>query len=105
MNETPADTERPVRKGGRRRSPIIQNGDAIRSLREKDGSTQGEFAKAVGISQAALSNIENEKKAAGRITLNLIARALCVPTRAVMANPSLREAEPAGAEDAHGVAA
>lgn len=106
MNETPADTARPVRKGGRPRSPIIQNGDAIRYFREKDGLTQGEFARLAGISQAALSNIENEKKATGRVTLNRIARELRVPTRAVMRDPSVREAEPAGAEDGpHGVAA
>lgn len=63
-----------------------QNGAAIRALREKDGCTQTAFAKAVGIRQASLSQIENEAVNAGVATLNLIARALHVPVAAITRN-------------------
>lgn len=62
---------------------LRQNGPAIRSLREKDGVTQEDFARTVGLSQATLSNIERERRPVSMRTLNRIARALCVPTAAI----------------------
>jgi transcriptional regulator with XRE-family HTH domain len=66
-------------RGGRLR----QNGAAIRSLREKDGWHQPDFAREVGVSQAALSNIEREKRGARPATIYRIARALRVPVAAI----------------------
>jgi transcriptional regulator with XRE-family HTH domain len=72
------------------REPIVrvperlrQNGAAIRSLREKDGWHQPEFARRVGMSQSALSNIEREKRSARPATIHRIARALRVPVAAI----------------------
>src|SRR5215475_13322802 len=48
---------------------LRQNGAAIRCLREKDGWHQPEFARKVGMSQAALSNIELEKRSARPATI------------------------------------
>jgi transcriptional regulator with XRE-family HTH domain len=62
---------------------LRQNGAAIRSLREKDGWHQPEFARKVGMSQAALSNIEREKRSARPATIHRIARALRVPVAAI----------------------
>jgi transcriptional regulator with XRE-family HTH domain len=62
---------------------LRQNGPAIRSLREKDGWHQPEFARKVGMSQAALSNIEREKRSARPATIHKIARALRVPVAAI----------------------
>ena len=62
---------------------LRQNGAAIRSLREKDGWHQPEFARKVGMSQAALSNIEREKRSARPATIHRIARALRVPVSAI----------------------
>jgi transcriptional regulator with XRE-family HTH domain len=62
---------------------LRQNGAAIRSLREKDGWHQPEFARQVGMSQAALSNIEREKRSARPATIHRIARALRVPVAAI----------------------
>ena len=72
------------RKGGdltRRR--LRQNGPAIRSLREKDGWHQPDFAREVGVTQAALSNIEREKRGARPATIHRIARVLRVPVAAI----------------------
>jgi transcriptional regulator with XRE-family HTH domain len=69
---------------------LRQNGPAIRSLREKDGWHQPEFARKVGMSQSALSNIEREKRSARPATIHRIARALRVPVAAIT-----REQEPA----------
>jgi transcriptional regulator with XRE-family HTH domain len=60
-----------------------QNGAAIRSLREKDGWHQPEFARKVGMSQSALSNIEREKRSARPATIQRIARVLRVPVAAI----------------------
>jgi transcriptional regulator with XRE-family HTH domain len=79
MSETQEDTKSP----GRTRR-ITQNGPAIRSLREKDGYSQSAFATAVGMTQANLSRIEDEKSCARVQTLNKIARVLRVPVAAVM---------------------
>jgi transcriptional regulator with XRE-family HTH domain len=66
--------------GGRR---LRQNGAAIRSLREKDGWHQPDFAREVGVTQAALSNIEREKRGARPATIYRIARVLRVPVAAI----------------------
>lgn len=70
--------------GPKRAAKVIQNGPAIRSLREKDGYLQTDFAKALGIMQSTLSNIERETKSTGRVMLNKIARELRVPVAAIM---------------------
>jgi DNA-binding XRE family transcriptional regulator len=62
---------------------LRQNGAAIRSLREKDGWHQPEFARKVGMSQSALSNIEREKRSARPATIHRIAHALRVPVAAI----------------------
>lgn len=79
MSETPTVTKSPAEPVRR-----PQNGAAIRSLREKDGLHQSAFAAEVGLTQSALSNIERERKSARIATLNRIARALRVPTAAIM---------------------
>lgn len=61
-----------------------QNGAAIRALREKDGWSQTALAKAAGISQGSLSDIESETINAATLTLNRIARRLRVPADAIM---------------------
>jgi transcriptional regulator with XRE-family HTH domain len=68
---------------GRVQGSLRQNGAAIRSLREKDGWHQPEFARRVGMSQSALSNIEREKRSARPATIHRIARALRVPVAAI----------------------
>jgi transcriptional regulator with XRE-family HTH domain len=68
---------------GRVPERLRQNGAAIRSLREKDGWHQPEFARRVGMSQSALSNIEREKRSARPATIHRIARALRVPVAAI----------------------
>jgi XRE family transcriptional regulator, regulator of sulfur utilization len=68
---------------GRMPGRLRQNGAAIRSLREKDGWHQPEFARKVGMSQSALSNIEREKRSARPATIHRIARALRVPVAAI----------------------
>src|SRR5215470_6226091 len=68
---------------GRVPGRLRQNGAAIRSLREKDGWHQPEFARKVGMSQAALSNIEREKRSARPATIHRIAHALRVPVAAI----------------------
>src|SRR5262245_19020301 len=68
---------------GRVPGRLRQNGAAIRCLREKDGWHQPEFAKKIGMSQSALSNIELEKRSARPATIHRIARALRVPVAAI----------------------
>jgi XRE family transcriptional regulator, regulator of sulfur utilization len=68
---------------GRLPGRLRQNGAAIRSLREKDGWHQPEFARKVGMSQSALSNIEREKRSARPATIHRIARVLRVPVAAI----------------------
>jgi transcriptional regulator with XRE-family HTH domain len=83
MNKTAQDTAGP--RSPVRDRPRRQNGEAIRTLREKDGwKSQQAFADAVGLSQAALSNIEREMRQTRVSTLNRIARALGVPVAAIM---------------------
>lgn len=69
--------------GGLSRRRLRQNGAAIRSLREKDGWHQPDFAREVGVTQAALSNIEREKRGARPATIHRIARVLRVPVAAI----------------------
>jgi transcriptional regulator with XRE-family HTH domain len=68
---------------GREPGRLRQNGAAIRSLREKDGWHQPEFARKVGMSQSALSNIEREKRSARPATIHRIAQVLRVPVAAI----------------------
>lgn len=86
MEETPKDTggRRVTRHGSRPR----QNGPAIRAIREKDCWSQAALAKAVGIRQGTLSDIETEAASATVITLNKIARKLRVPVDAIMREPA-----------------
>jgi DNA-binding XRE family transcriptional regulator len=79
---------------GRVQARLRQNGAAIRSLREKDGWHQPEFARRVGMSQSALSNIEREKRSARPATIHRIARALRVPVAAITREPADRRPEP-----------
>ena len=72
-----------TRPGGQARGKLRQNGAAIRSLREKDGWHQPDFAREVGMSQSALSNIEREKRSARPATIHRIARVLRVPVAAI----------------------
>jgi transcriptional regulator with XRE-family HTH domain len=102
MNETPKDTKSP------RVAHIAplprQNGLAIRVIREKDGLSQNQLARMVGIAQPSLSEIEKETVNARVVTLNRIAHQLHIPVAAIMrgryaeaeteAEP---EPEPAGA--------
>jgi DNA-binding XRE family transcriptional regulator len=75
---TASDTD-----GGLARARLRQNGAAIRSLRQKDGWHQPDFAREVGVTQAALSNIEREKRGARPATIHRIARVLRVPVAAI----------------------
>jgi transcriptional regulator with XRE-family HTH domain len=85
MNETPKDTASP--------RVIRQNGIAIRVIREKDGLSQNQLAKAVGIAQPSLSEIEGESVNAKVVTLNRIARQLGIPVAAIMRAHADAEAE------------
>jgi XRE family transcriptional regulator, regulator of sulfur utilization len=83
MSTTQTVTATPGLPIGRGPGRLRQNGAAIRSLREKDGWHQPEFARKVGMSQSALSNIEREKRGARPATIHRIARALRVPVAAI----------------------
>lgn len=94
MTAPQTDTVRPQRT----LRELRQNGPAIRSLREKDGWKQSDFAKAIKISQAALSNIERERRPTTMRMLNVIARTLCVPVTAITRDyEGAPEVEPEGA--------
>ena len=92
MRATQTVTSAAGANGGREPGRLRQNGAAIRSLREKDGWHQPEFARKVGMSQSALSNIEREKRSARPATIGRIARALRVPVAAI----TRERDEPAG---------
>lgn len=102
MNETPKDTKSPrVTRAG---APVRQNGLAIRAIREKGGWSQNQLAKAVGIAQPSLSEIENETVNARRLTLDRIAGELAVPVGAILRrHPGATEA--GGRPEAAGAAA
>jgi transcriptional regulator with XRE-family HTH domain len=97
MNETPKDTT-----SNRVVPQPRQNGLAIRVIREKDGWSQNQLARMVGIAQPSLSEIEGETVNAKVVTLNRIARQLHIPVGAIMRGPhpdaeAEAEPEPAGA--------
>ena len=54
-------------------------GQAIKELRIKKGLNQGEFALECGITQAYLSQIENNKKEPNLSTLKIISKILDTP--------------------------
>ena len=87
MTTTQKDTAVAVESIGRMPGRLRQNGAAIRSLREKDGWHQPDFARKIGMSQSALSNIEREKRSARPATIHRIARALRVPVAAITREP------------------
>jgi transcriptional regulator with XRE-family HTH domain len=62
---------------------LVQNGAAIKALREANGWKVGKFATAVMISSAYLSNIEAERKNASPAVLRRIADTLGVPLAAI----------------------
>lgn len=89
MNETPKDTKSPEVACV---SPLPrQNGLAIRVIREKDGWSQNQLAKMVGIAQPSLSEIEGETVNAKVVTLNRIARQLHIPVGAIMRGRPVRD--------------
>ena len=92
MSMTQTVTTAPRDSPERTHARLRQNGAAIRSLREKDGWHQPEFARQVGMSQSALSNIEREKRSARPATIHRIARVLRVPVAAI----TRERDEPAG---------
>lgn len=54
-------------------------GQAIKTLRKKEGSTQGEFSEGIGITQSYLSGIENGKKSPSIEVLEKISESLNTP--------------------------
>jgi len=86
-------------QAGRNGTPILQNGPAIRALRNMDNwESQTAFARAVGISQPAMSVIEQEINSTTDSLLEAIARKLHVPVDAISRDiPAAQEtaAEPA----------
>ncbi len=74
--ESPGQAPRPKRKR--------QNEIALRALREKDGWSQAQLAKASGMTQANYWRIEAGAANARVESLNKIARALRVPVAAIM---------------------
>jgi transcriptional regulator with XRE-family HTH domain len=83
MSGTQTVTTATKKPGDRASGRLRQNGAAIRSLREKDGWHQPDFAREAGMSQSALSNIEREKRSARPATIHRIARVLRVPVAAI----------------------
>lgn len=62
---------------------VVQNGAAIKALREANGWRSGKFATAVMISTPYLSNIEAERKNCPPDLLRRIADKLGVPLAAI----------------------
>lgn len=60
-----------------------QNGHAIRALRQKEGLTPDELAKAIGVTTPHLRNIELELRSASEVHLARIAKVLDVPLAAI----------------------
>ncbi len=56
----------------------------IKSIRESRGISQGELARLTGVSQSAISDIENNKRNPSLLTITLIAEALQLPVDALM---------------------
>jgi transcriptional regulator with XRE-family HTH domain len=59
-------------------------GRIIKDLRKEIGLSQGELAKSCGITQTALSQIENDLKYPHGKNLEKICSALCVPAQVVV---------------------
>lgn len=57
----------------------LQNGTAIRAIRQSAGRTQVDIAAAAGIDQSYLSLVESEKRTASADVIKAIADALGVP--------------------------
>lgn len=78
------------------RTPTVPaNGATIRALRVKDGYSIAGLARAAGIAHSHLIYIEREEKVPSERTLNKIARALAVPTAALMRNTAPDDHSPA----------
>ena len=82
MQRTLRDTKSPEQAPRPKRNR--QNSAALRALREKDGLSQTDLAKKVGMTQANYWRIEAEAANAKVETLNKIARVLRVPVAAIM---------------------
>lgn len=78
MDGTPRDT-----KARKQRRRLRQNGPAIKHFRELTGYSQDGLARATGVTQAALSLIENERSCAKAATLVKIAKELRVSYSAI----------------------
>lgn len=65
------------------RTPLRQNGIAIRALRVKEGLTVDELATAIGVTAPHIRNIEGERRSASEVHLARIAKALDVPLKAI----------------------
>lgn len=61
---------------GIHRNTVPQNGAAIREIREREGLSVSELARAVDVSDPHLRNIENENRAASIEHLARIAKKL-----------------------------
>jgi transcriptional regulator with XRE-family HTH domain len=79
-----------------KRHIALSRGEALRMTRALKGMTQGELAAASGVSQAAISSIENERIDIGLERAERLARALGVHP-AVLAFPNWRGLPPEAA--------
>lgn len=85
MSESPGDTKSPQ---GTARRRVRQNGRALATIREAYGYSQSGLARKIGMTQANLWRIENERSNARVSTLIRIARALPVDdVGAIMRDP------------------
>jgi transcriptional regulator with XRE-family HTH domain len=75
-----------ARRADSTRASIVQNGEAIKALREANGWRLSKFATAVMISHGALSNIEANRRNASPEVLRRIADTLGVPLAAIKNN-------------------
>lgn len=65
------------------RTASRQNGFAIRALRQKEGLSVDDLAKAISVTAPHMRNIENELRSASEVHLARIAHALDVPLAAI----------------------
>jgi putative transcriptional regulator len=65
----------------------------IKTLREERGISQGKLAQLTGVSQSAISDIENNKRNPSLWTVHLIAEVLEVPVDALMLGQSKQEVQ------------
>ncbi len=63
---------------------VNHNGPAIRAFREIRGLSVAELSRRVGVTSAALSNIERENKRVSAALANRIARELCIEVAAIL---------------------